>query len=264
MKVGLAFSTYTNDNTDLKRYTIIKRCFKSIEDYLKKTKLDIYAVIVVDGSIPDIHKSIIDDLSKNINIYYKLENGGVSKVKNTGIRLILENNCEIGFLLDDDVLIKENCFEEYIDKIIKCNIPHMCYCQIPELVHPKRDLIKMNIKEIDYNGEKLLKHGGEGVGCLLTFTKDLIDKIGYFRVMDGKYGYEHINFTLRCIFNKIIPHAFDLINSYNFIDHIGFEPIGYNKYSKCHSIEETYRKTENKKNKNNFNRNLHIKEKLIE
>ena len=52
--------------------------------------------------------------------------------------------------------------------------------------------------------------------------------------MNGKYGYEHINFTHRCVYHKIIPYACDIIDSLDYMDHIGFEPIGYNQYNKNH------------------------------
>ena len=74
--------------------------------------------------------------------------------------------------------------------------------------------------------------------------------------MKGKYGYEHINFTHRCIFHKMIPFASDIINPLKYMDHIGFEPVGYNKFKKNHSISEDYRKLENIKNKYDWKKDL--------
>ena len=113
----------------------------------------------------------------------------------------------------------------------------------------------MNIKT-KLNGHEIMKHSGNGVGCWLSFTPELIKKIGYFKVMKGKYGYEHINFTHRCIYHKIIPFALDIVNPLNYLDHIGFEPVGYNKFNKNHSINDEYRKEENKKNSKEWNINF--------
>ena len=73
-----------------------------------------------------------------------------------------------------------------------------------------------------------------------------------FKILSGKYGYEHINFTHRCIYHKMIPFALDIINPFQYMDHIGFEPIGYNQFKKSHSISENYRKSENSKNRQEF------------
>ena len=58
--------------------------------------------------------------------------------------------------------------------------------------------------------------------------------------MKGKYGYEHINFTHRAVYHGLI--LIDIMNSYKYIDHIGFKPISYNKFDKSHSIDDTLEK----------------------
>ena len=74
--------------------------------------------------------------------------------------------------------------------------------------------------------------------------------------MSGKYGYEHINFSHRCIHHNMIPFCCDIINPNKYIDHIGFEPISYNKYNKNHSISEETRISENNKNKHEWKKNF--------
>ena len=254
VKIGIAISTFTEEKTDNKRYDIIDKSLSSLSDIIKLTNLNIYIVIVVDGQIPEKHKNILNKY--NFNIYNRPNNGGVARTKNTSIKLLLEKNIDIGFLADDDVLYKKGCLEEYCSTIINGNIHHIGYCQMHPLVHPKNEWIKRGYIEINYNGQKVMKHKGRGVGCWLSFTPELIKKIGYFKVMKGKYGYEHINFTYRCIKQKIIPHALDIIDPIKYIDHIGFEPVSYNKFNKSHSISEEYRKKENNKNKNEWKKDL--------
>ena len=48
------------------------------------------------------------------------------------------------------------------------------------------------------------------------------------------------------------------------MDHIGFEPVGYNKFNKSHSISEEVRVSENKKNRNEWKKNLDKYVNLIE
>lgn len=262
INIGIAISTYTNKNTDNKRYDIIKKSLSSLKNIIKKSKISIYPVIVVDGNIPNCHNKLLHNY--DFDIYQRKENGGVSKTKNTSIRLLLEKSIDIGFLADDDVLYKDGCFEKYIEAILITNIPHFGFTQMHPLVHPKNEWEKMGYLKDIINNFELMKHGGGGVGCFLSFTPKLINDIGYFKILPGKYGYEHINFTYRCVHNKKIPYPVDIINSLNYIDHIGFLPTDYNKFTKIHSIDNSYRIMENKKNKKVWKKNLDKYVPLIE
>lgn len=254
MKIGIAISTYTEEKTDSSRYNIIERSLTSLQNYMKTTNLNLYIIVVIDGPVPSRHKELLNKY--DFNIYQKEKNGGVARIKNTSIRLLLEQNIDYGFLMDDDVEYRTDCFEKYVDTMIKTGSHHMSYCQMPEIVHPKSEWSKMGYIKTNYNSIDVMKHGGGGVGCLLSFTPELIHKIGYFKVMKGKYGYEHINFTYRAVHSGLIPYVCDIIDSSKYIDHIGFEPIGLNKFKKSHSISETYRKSENNKNKYEWSKNL--------
>ena len=262
IKIGIAISTFTEENTESKRYEIIEKSLNSLREVLDKTSIQTYIVIVVDGQVPEKHNELLKKY--DFNIYHRPENGGVAKAKNTSIRLLLEQNIDIGFLADDDVLYKNNCLEEYCNCILKGKIHHIGFCQMHQLVHPKNEWEKMGYIKTQINGQVVMKHGGNGVGCWLSFTPELIKKIGYFKVMPGKYGYEHINFTKRCIHHKIIPFGCDIIDPFTYLDHIGFEPDSYNKFNKTHSISEQYRKSENAKNKDLFMKNLDEYINLIE
>jgi hypothetical protein len=176
----------------------------------------------------------------------------------------LEKNIDIGFLMDDDVEYKLDCLDKYVEAIIKCQLHHMSYTQMNPIVHPKEMWESMGYIKTEINGFKVMKHQGKGVGCLLSFTPELINKIGYFKVMEGKYGYEHINFTYRALNQGMIPFVSDIVGVENYIDHIGFEAVGLNKFKKSHSIVEQYRKTENNKNKLEWNKCLDKYEPCIE
>ena len=82
--------------------------------------------------------------------------------------------------------------------------------------------------------------------------------------MEGKYGYEHINFTYRSLAQKMIPFVGDIIDVDKYIDHIGFEAIGLNQYKKSHSVVEDYRVNENNKNRLEWNKDLNRYEPCIE
>jgi len=262
IKIGIAISTYSEEKTEEKRYKIINRSLQSLQEVLKTTKINPYIIIVVDGKVPKRHINLLNKY--NFNVYKRPQNGGVAKTKNTSIRLLLEQKVDIGFLVDDDVLYKDGCLEKYCDVILKGKIHHIGFTQMHPLVHPENQWTKMGYIKTNMNGQEIMKHSGGGVGCWLSFTPKLIKKIGYFKVMEGKYGYEHINFTHRCVYHKMIPHACDIVDPFSYMDHIGFEPVGYNKFTKSHSISNERRINENEKNRNEWKKDLDKYVNLIE
>ena len=145
LKIGIAISTYSQENTHQHRYNIISKSLESLKIYLGKTKLNLYILIVVDGDIPQKHLNILKKYENIFDIYFRKKNGGVARTKNTSIRILLEKNSDIGFLMDDDVLYKGNCFEKYCEVMLKARLHHICYVQIPEVVHPKSEWKNMGI-----------------------------------------------------------------------------------------------------------------------
>ena len=261
INIGIAISTFTEDKTEDKRYEIIKRSLESLQKILQTTKINTYVIIVVDGTIPDKHNQILD--TYNFNIYRRSQNGGVAKTKNTCIRLLLEQNVDIGFLVDDDVLYKNNCFDIYADFICKTKCHHLIASYPHPKVHPKKTWDKMNYTLDSYKGQKIRRHGG-GVGYFLSFTPKLIEKIGYFKILPGKFGSEHINFSKRVIKMGMADFHIDINESVNYVEHIGFWPIAENLYGKCHSISKENQKQSSQQNKKYVNLDLDKKIALIE
>jgi len=251
IKIGIAISTYTDEGTEPKRYEIIERSLNSLRDTLKDTIVNTYVVIVVDGPIPEKHNILLKNY--DFPIYYRPKNGGVARTKNTCIRLLLEKDIDIGFLADDDLLYKSNGIDIYTRFICKTQCPHLIACYPHKIVHP--DWNAMNYIADTYKGEKIRRHGG-GVGYFLSFTPELIKQIGYFRILPGKFGSEHINFSKRVKHMGIMDFYFDIDESVNYVEHIGFWPVAYNNYGKCHSISNNNVKLSSKKNKAYVNLDL--------
>ena len=247
IKIGIAISTYTEEKTDSKRYEIIKKSLDSLKKVLEKTKINVYVVIVTDGKLPEKHNKLL--MNYNFNLYRRAFNGGVAKTKNTSIRLLLEQNVDIGFLADDDLLYKNNCLNIYTNFILNTKCHHVIACYPHPIVHPKNTWDKLNYKLDKYKGEKIRKHGGS-VGYFLSFTPELINKIGFFKILPGKFGSEHINFSKRVIKMGMADFHFDIDESVNYIEHIGFWPIAENLYGKCHSISKKNKKNQVVKIKN--------------
>lgn len=248
-KLGIAVSTYSENGTHPYRYEIVERSLSSLKKTIqnKPSNLSIEAVVIIDGPIPAQHLSIIESFSDTFRTVQRPENGGVSRVKNTGIRVLLEQNVDVGILVDDDVLFHQGWIETYIKLIEDFQLHHFAWndkriFENLKITKPTSGALR-SFSYTNSKGYELFKHPGT-CGIFLTFTPALIKKIGYFKVMPGKIGNEHQQFTLRANRAKMIGHPIDLINSYEFIEHIGVDKDSEDAI--IHSVSDAFREKENK------------------
>jgi len=118
-------------------------------------------------------------------------------------------NYDFGFILNDDILFKNDWYIEYYKSSIKNNIQHLCWLE--------------NNNNTVYINEKKLKHKGDVLksnGVLLTFNKNVVDKVGYFNETEYKVrGQSHLEWSFRCCnagFNNKYTF-YDIINSKDLI-----------------------------------------------
>jgi len=190
-KIGIAVSTFTEEKTDPKRYELIEECLNTLASTTSNIDgIEIVKYIIVDGSIPNIHSNLLNQYSNSFTIVHRQENGGVSKTKNTSIRTLLEDNIDVGIL--------EHLYQ---------NEP------------AKRKAY--NIGAFQKNGLNLFRHIASA-GIFMTFTPHVIEKIGYFKVLPGKFGAEHLQFTGRVHKAKLMTYPIDLEGSDRFIRHLGY------------------------------------------
>jgi len=251
-KLGIAVSTYSEETTHPARYKIIEESLNSLLSSVqqKPKDIEVCVTVVADGPIPQIHAELLDKFSDDFEIIYREKNGGISKVKNTGIRTLLDKEIDLGALVDDDVFFHDDWISTYIKYIEDFQLHHHTWHDKRKLEHLKT--IKPNsgaLKAFSYKTRKgydLFTHSG-GCGIFLTFTPKLIESIGYFKVMPGKIGNEHQHFTLRANVAGFIGRPQDLINSYEFIEHIGvLNKDETTDQHVIHSVSDSFREKENK------------------
>jgi len=222
-KIGIAVSTFTEEKTDPKRYELIEECLNTLASTTSNIDgIEIVKYIIVDGSIPNRHSNLLDQYSKSFTIIHRQENGGVSKTKNTSIRTLLEDNIDVGILVDDDVWFGKGWVEAYCELIEKMQLHHVVWSNEKHLYPNEPEKRKAcRIGSFQKNGLNLFRHIASA-GIFMTFTPHIIEKVGYFKVLPGKFGAEHLHFTRRIFKAKLITQPIDLEGSYRFIRHLGY------------------------------------------
>lgn len=141
---------------------------------------------------------------------------GVHESTNRIFKEALKDEFDYGFKMDDDLVFKKSGWEDlYINAIKKSGFQHLCYYNTnwtPASIEPV------------YNqglGLQALTHVFEAQGCFFTFTKEILENVGFFDVNSfGKRGHGHIDFSIRCC-NKGYNKSYwfwDVLDSNEFLN----------------------------------------------
>jgi hypothetical protein len=170
-KIGIGILTYQRENY----YNLV------IEAINGNKPNNCFTCVVNDGLIPYAANNDADVvISNNAKL-------GVAKSKNKIIDILLENNCEHIFIVEDDILIKEKeVYDKYINAADETGIHHMCY------------------EKVDNNGANL------------TYRKKYENcELGFYKNPQGAFMY-----TNGQIYKKICKFDENYLNAF---EHIDFE-----------------------------------------
>lgn len=146
------------------------------------------------------------------------EGKGVAFSKNECLRAL--QNCEHIFLLDDDVVIKADGWEKiFTDSPIK----HLMYLDNWGIIKQNSTL---NFYYADDGREPRVLNFysyNNCAGVLMYMKKEVVERIGAFNESFGRYGFEHVDYSLRIhkYFNTEHPflspvHASQCIHSLDY------------------------------------------------
>jgi len=163
--------------------------------------------VVDDGSTCANHLAYLRTLERSGRyvVIYRPENGGISRAKNTCLRAIMDAGAEIGFLVEDDILFAEGWDSAYVDAMRRSRIRHFSW-YLPEEAN----------RVVACNEEVVTITAGL-LGLLATFTREVVETVGGFKVLPHRYGFEHINWTYRIVHAGLAPFPADIFNSSRFV-----------------------------------------------
>lgn len=186
---------------DIRRLDIIKKSFESLFDTYW-----IWDIIVVDDCSPI--KNWINWLKRQwVKIIERQNNWWYAKAKNTLLKYFMDNWQDIWFLADDDNLYVSWRYEQYTEAIKYTWYQHrnlrLSYLTLDNSQQPYWEIREVNWYK--YRESPLVNW------CFNSFTRETIDKIGYFNEMPYKNWHEHSFFTQRAIANWFAPWYIDVL-----------------------------------------------------
>lgn len=215
-KVVLAITTYN-------RLNYLKKCIETWNQYRNKS-YTWYLIVADDGSDDGTIEYLKDIQIENVYKYIILNNNtGVHYQTNRILRYCSNLDFNYGFKIDDDVLfLKAGWDDKYINAIEATGYDHLCFFDVGwykgsgKKIYRSNPIVSAEGKLQSY----VISKAKEFQGAFWTFTKRVIDNVGYFDTVNfGLRGLGHIDYTYRCAragFNDI-DKIYDCLGSENFI-----------------------------------------------
>jgi GT2 family glycosyltransferase len=205
-KIGIGIVTYNSPSR-------LKICLETIPSYIENV------VIVNDGTPYDF-----TIYGNQHDVIQHTKNKGVAGAKNSALRYLVGKGCEHLFLLEDDIIIKDDkIFEKYIEASLKSGIKHFNYA-LQGYGNSKRK----SDGTIDHPTPVYCVHYDETHICFyhwcsgpfMYIHKDCIDAVGY---MDENFYniHEHVDYTNRIINAELHPpfwYFADIANAHHYIN----------------------------------------------
>lgn len=137
-----------------------------------------------------IEADIYDGVSgmPNVSIALGRRNLGVAGNSNRAIRMFAENDYTHLFLCNDDLLATGDFVELYTKALEELKLGMLCYCGFEE------EKYRYSVMKVGGWDVKFLTRI---TGSMIAVTRAVINKIGYFDPVFGKFGEEHVDFTHR-------------------------------------------------------------------
>lgn len=203
--IGIGITTYNSPSR-------LSSLLETLPDFIEN-------VIIVNDGTPyeqSVYKGKYDVLQHPVN-------KGVASAKNSAMRYLIGQGCEHIFLLEDDIIIKDqSIFEKYIEASKISGIKHFNYAlqgygnanrkADGSIIHPTP------VYCVDYKDIQICFYHWCS-GPLMYMHKDCIDKVGYLD--ENFYNiHEHVDYTYRIIKENLHPpfwYFADIASAHNFI-----------------------------------------------
>jgi glycosyltransferase involved in cell wall biosynthesis len=132
----------------------------------------------------------------NIQIFLGDANLGVAGNSNRALKWFKESGCDHLCLLNDDLHVLGDFVNFYANAHIDLEIGMLSFCDFTH--HESYRWITVNVR-----GYRV-KLCPRMTGIMMSFTKDVTERIGYFDARFGKFGQEHCDFMNRARFAKFL------------------------------------------------------------
>nr|MBI1231081.1 glycosyltransferase [Cytophagales bacterium] len=165
-------------------------CLDAIKSSIERAKSLDTELIVVDNNSTDNTKKVLEEFAKNVCFpmhILRQEKQGVNFARNQGLR---NSSGDILILIDDDCLINQDYIQCVHDLYQQDTISTLRFSRI--ILASKEDW-PITIKDHDqiqnwHIHDAAFFSAGNVIGCSMIFTREILEKVGYFNeIFSTKY-----------------------------------------------------------------------------
>lgn len=133
----------------------------------------------------------------NTTIFLGDRNLGVTGNSNRALAWFMNGNCDHLLLCNDDLFVTGDFAKAYAQAHQDLGVGMFCFCDFTEkspAISGAPETYKWTVYPWRGYKVKLLPRF---TGIMMSVTRELVDKIGYFDAEFGKFGEEHCDYTIR-------------------------------------------------------------------
>ena len=133
----------------------------------------------------------------NAQVFLADRNLGVTGNSNRALKWFMDGNCDHLLLCNDDLLVTGDFAKFYAQAHQDLEVGMFCFCDFTKespAISGKPESYKWTTYRCRGYGVKFLPRF---TGIMISVTRDLVDKIGFFDAEFGKFGEEHCDYTIR-------------------------------------------------------------------
>ncbi len=135
-------------------------------------------------------------LGQNVRVFLGDRNAGVAGNSNRAIKLFEESDCDHLCLLNDDLTILGDFVDFYARAHADLGVGLFCFCDFTSETYRW-----MTVKSKGYSVKLLPRM----TGIMMSITRDVVNKIGYFDSRFTQFGEEHVDYTIRARLSGMTP-----------------------------------------------------------
>jgi len=138
-----------------------------------------------------------DQIARDFGLITGL-NGGVAANKNRLLRHFSKLDCDVVFLIEDDLQINQTGWlDMYCQALQETGMGHLTWLS-PDYRKPLTGILKLKDMTIGL-------YGHEVNGVFMVMTRECIQRVGAFDEGFGRYGAEHMDYSRRCYHAGLYP-----------------------------------------------------------
>lgn len=209
MRVAVGITTYCpteigSVTTFTKR---LMRCLPSVAS-LRRDGHTVDIHVVDDGSDPKgYHRETLIKLCADYGAAFSFhkKNYGVSAAKNTSLRYFSGGDYDIYILLDDDTEVIGDLPSFYDMRMEQTGVSHAGFFEPIVGGWITREYATLAGAPVVVPDHTL--------GACLVFRKVMLEKVGAFRLFPERWGWEHVDWTIRAVRAGLLPFPLDFVGS---------------------------------------------------